>query len=167
MMQTLDIHQEEKQEAEEEMEPVEAESEEDELIEVAIDYAMRFAGAPYIWGGNNPLEGFDCSGFVQEILASMGLDPRGDQTAQGLFNYFQEKGCILDAPTAGALLFFGKDENRITHIAFCINDWQMIEAGGGGRRCRTFKDAAEHNAFVRIRRCDNRDDVIACLYPFP
>jgi len=27
----------------------------------------------YLWGGDDPLAGFDCSGFVIEILKSVGI----------------------------------------------------------------------------------------------
>lgn len=137
-----------------------------ELINVAISYAMQFVGLPYIWGGNNPVQGFDCSGFVQEILASMGVDPSGDQTAQALFNHFLVHGTMVKFPETGALMFFGKDATSISHVSFCINDAQMIEAGGGGRNCKRPIDAAGANAFVRIRTCEARKDVVACIYPF-
>jgi len=140
--------------------------EEVELIEVAIDYAMQFVGIPYIWGGNNPVEGFDCSGFVQEVLASMGLDPKGDQTAQALFNHFLEHGQLLESPEAGSLVFYGKDASKISHVSFCINEWQIIEAGGGGRNCRTSQDAAAAGAYVRVRSIDARADIVSCIYPF-
>jgi cell wall-associated NlpC family hydrolase len=140
----------------------------EDVVEVACWYAIQFAGLPYIWGGNNPLEGFDCSGFAQEILASMGLDPRGDQTAQGLYDHFsdEEEGQLCDEPEAGCLAFYGKPE-RITHVAFCLNEYQMIEAGGGGPACVDAKSAAANNAYVRIRPILARKDLIACIYPFP
>jgi len=30
-------------------------------------------GTPYKWGGNNCLEGYDCSGFVQDALSIIGV----------------------------------------------------------------------------------------------
>jgi len=140
------------------------EDREAEMIEVACDYAMQFAGTPYIWGGNNPLEGFDCSGFAQEILAAMGLDPRGDQTAQMLYDHFIEEGIEME-PQRGCLAFFGEEE-RITHVAFCLSEDQMIEAGGGGRACKDEESAAAHGAYVRVRALDARSDLVACIYPF-
>ncbi|MCJ8172888.1 NlpC/P60 family protein [Clostridium botulinum] len=31
-----------------------------------VNYAMKFRGTPYVWGGDDP-SGFDCSGFVQYV----------------------------------------------------------------------------------------------------
>lgn len=129
-----------------------------------IQYAMQFVGVPYKWGGANPIEGLDCSGLVQLILAAAGIDPPGDQTAQGLYNYFEKYGA-RNAWAAGALAFFGKDVNHVTHVAFCINPYQMIEAGGGGSQILTREDAAKHGAFVRMRHIQSRPDLIAVIKP--
>jgi cell wall-associated NlpC family hydrolase len=124
-----------------------------------IEYAKSMLGTPYIWGGSNALLGFDCSGFVQEVLASIGADPLGDQTAQTLFNHFSKS--IQKEPQKGSLLFFGKDQKRITHIAIALGDGQMIEAGGGGSSTKTRADAEKTGACVRIRPIENRSDLVA------
>ena len=49
-----------------------------------VDYALSFTKIPYRWAGDDPMAGFDCSGYLQEVLASVGMDPRGDQTSQAL-----------------------------------------------------------------------------------
>lgn len=137
-----------------------------ETVDIAIDYAMRFIGTPYIWGGNNPLEGFDCSGFIQEVLKVHGVDPKGDQTSQGLYNHFNSNGLSAQIPFKGCLLFFGNSEYRITHIAMAINKTLMIEAGGGGSKIHTPSEAAEAGAYVRIRPISNRSDLVKAVYPY-
>lgn len=125
-----------------------------------IKYALAFLGKPYIWGGDDPMRGFDCSGLVQELLASVGKDPAGDQTAHGLYLHFSANGTLIQKPEEAALAFFGT-EQRITHVALCLNDYQMIEAGGGGSSTKTVNDAIAQNAFVRIRPISNRKDLVA------
>lgn len=129
-----------------------------------IDYAMRFVGTPYRWGGDDPMTGFDCSGFVQEILASVGLDPKGDQTAQSLFDHFERNGS-LGQGGAGALAFFGKDSKSITHVAFCIDQYRMIEAGGGNSQTLTLDAAIRQNAYIRIRLIKSRQDLQMLIKP--
>ena len=128
-----------------------------------IDYANSFLGLPYIWGGDDTVLGFDCSGLAQEILASVGMDPPGDQTAHGLYKHFLSNG-LVDYRDAGALAFYGTHE-RITHIAFMIDEARVIEAGGGGSRTKTPADAAKHNAFCRIRPLSARRDLVQTIYP--
>jgi cell wall-associated NlpC family hydrolase len=133
-----------------------------------IDYAKMFIGTPYIWGGNGPLSGFDCSGFVQYVLDSCGMDPKGDQTSQSLFDYFekQEGSVNLIRPKPGALLFYGKTESIITHIAIGIDQYRIIESGGGGRSCRSAEDAKKLDACVRIKPFGHRSDLVKIIMPY-
>lgn len=132
---------------------------------IILDYAMQFVGVPYIWGGSNPIDGFDCSGFIQEILASVGRDPRNDQTAQALHDEL-----IKTAPSSnvgpGALIFYGKSTTQITHVNMAIAPHLCIGAMGGGPSCLTKEDAAKKNAFVKIRPINYRDDVVAIVNIF-
>lgn len=95
----------------------------------------------------------------------MGLDPRGDQTAQDLFNYFQINGtpCQLQA---GALAFYGDSRIKIRHVAFCINSVQIIEAGGGSRKVNSVQTAIDQRAFVRVRPALYRTDFIQAYAPY-
>lgn len=133
-------------------------------LELLKLYALTFVGINYKWGGDDPMQGFDCSGFVQELLEAAGIDPLGDQTAQGLYNYFITVSGTTNKEL-GALAFYGKSTDRITHIAFCLDNKLMIEAGGGGSRTIDIQSAASHNAYIRIRPIDKRKDLVACLMP--
>lgn len=131
--------------------------------EALVSYAMHFIGVRYRWGGNNPVSGFDCSGFVCEILRSFGLIGREDLSAQMLFDKFAGQSARLDVPQSGHLLFFGRGFANISHVAIAINSKQMIEAGGGRSNTITKEDAANQNAFVRIRPIDSRSDLVSVV----
>ena len=52
---------------------------------IVSSLAFKFIGLPYIWGGDDTIKGFDCSGFVIELFKSVGILPRkGDWTAETL-----------------------------------------------------------------------------------
>jgi cell wall-associated NlpC family hydrolase len=136
---------------------------------IATEYAMSFCGAPYRWGGENPIEGFDCSGFVQEIMRALGLNPPQDMTSAQLRAYYKKneinlptKESVRECPP-GVLLFYGK--HKITHVAMSIGYGLMIEAGGGGSSTKTTQDAAKAGAFVRIRPILRRGDLVAATDP--
>lgn len=127
-----------------------------------IEYAKSFIGTRYQWGGNGG-GAFDCSGFVQEILASHGFDPSGDQTAQQLYDQLCGMGYVQQIIT-NSVLFFGKSKTNISHVAFHIGNSRMIEAGGGGSRTTDSQDAIDSGAMVRIRPILSRSDLVAGIY---
>ena len=127
-------------------------------------YFTSCINIPYRWGGYNPIEGYDCSGFVQDALSTIGLDPKGDQTANLLYKFFSQpgNGLIKDIASFGNLLFFGNDK-IIRHVAISLSNEAMIEAGGGGSKVNDIQDAIKYNAFVRIRPIKNRNDLHAII----
>jgi cell wall-associated NlpC family hydrolase len=128
-------------------------------MQIMIQYAMRLVGLPYKWGGSNPLEGYDCSGLVQELLLSAGIDPEGDQTAQGLFDWFDLYGERDPKPGIGVLCFYGKNVSSITHVSMMLDPFRVIEAGSGGPKTHTFQEATAQGAFVRIRHISGRKPI--------
>lgn len=130
-----------------------------------VEYAKNFVGIPYVWGGGNPMEGFDCSGFVQWVFQGIGLDPKGDQTAQGLYDYFIKNGKSLSSPNKGALFFYGVSGKSISHVAIGIGDGYIIEAGGGDRSTTSKDTACRVGACVRQRPYNHRKDLVAILLP--
>lgn len=135
-------------------------------LEILKDYALRFVGVPYKWGGAHPCNGLDCSGLVQIILKAAGEDPPGDQTAQGIYNHFAAAGKAQDYLNIGTLLFFGQSVLKITHVAWALNPYQMIEAGGGGSKTLTVTDAIRDEAFVRVSLINSRNDLVSYLKPY-
>jgi cell wall-associated NlpC family hydrolase len=129
-----------------------------------LAYAIELSGLPYVWGGNNPLTGFDCSGYVQWVLKAAGIDPPGDQTAQALYDYFERNGNHV-SPQAGALVFYGRDVKHITHVGFAISPYQMMEAGGGDSTTRDYDRACEQGACVRMSLIEARKDLVASVKP--
>ena len=135
-----------------------------DLKEITLKIAWHYLGTWYKWGGDDP-KGFDCSGFICEILQSVGLIRRyEDYPAQGLWNRFNH--LKIDVPQVGALVFYGSDDKHITHIEMCVNDKLSIGASGGGSKTLTLEDAILQNAFIKIRPIQSRKDIVGFLDPF-
>lgn len=133
-----------------------------ETVDSTIDFAKKFLDVPYIWGGNCSFcqSGMDCSGYAQKILWYCGLDQKGDQTAQGIYNFMEQQSWRSQLGK-GAWIFYGKSRFEISHIAFQISDDEIIEAGGGGRN--TIKPTP--NAKIRIKSIEHRKDIVAVIMP--
>ena len=147
------------------------------MVEIFIIYALSLLKTPYIWGGNSAVDGYekntkeivygglDCSGYVMECLRSVGLAPKGDHTAQGIYNHFINRmtAPISARPNRGDLLFFGKDLDSISHIGIALDAKHFMESGGGNSKTTTIAKAIKANAMVRIRPIDSRKDFLMCV----
>lgn len=128
------------------------------------EYAQKFIGKSYVWGGDGSGKcggGFDCSGLVLECLWAFGLYDGPDTTAQGLYKALKKKGWMevpFDFIAEGDVLFFGKSVESITHTALAIGEGLMIEAGGGGSKCKT---PATSTGKVQVRPI--RANIVAAL----
>jgi cell wall-associated NlpC family hydrolase len=94
------------------------------------DYAMQFHGYAYVWAGNSPATGFDCSGLTQYVvLNTVGIDI-GHGTA-GQLNYGRWVNWGEWLP--GDLIYFaGTYGTGISHAGIYIGDGQMIHAANPG-----------------------------------
>jgi len=92
---------------------------------IAVDWALAQVGTPYIWGGETPGVGFDCSGLVQAAYKVAGISlPR---VAQDQY----DAGPQLSPGTPlepGDLVFFGGGPTDITHVGIYIGNGQMVDA---------------------------------------
>jgi peptidoglycan DL-endopeptidase CwlO len=93
------------------------------VIEAAGDYL----GVPYVWGGEDPKRGLDCSGLTQLVFSRFGIElPRvsRDQARVG------ERVPNLAAARPGDLLFF---DSPVDHVGIYAGDGKMIHAPRPGR----------------------------------
>lgn len=131
-------------------------------MDLLIKYALQFVGTPYRWGGDDSIDGYDCSGFIQELLASIGMDPPHDQTAHGLYLHFKSQQTKYRL--TGALACYGS-KNKIVHIGMFIDGYRIIEAAGGNSNTNNLKEAARDNAYIRVRPFNHRKDLVAIVCP--
>ncbi len=88
----------------------------------AIQAAESQIGVPYVWGGETPGVGFDCSGLVQWSYAQAGIGLPRTSGAQ----YAATTHIPLADIAPGDLLFYGPD--GADHVAMYVGGGEMIEA---------------------------------------
>lgn len=138
----------------------------DEARSIFIWYAKHFIGKPYIWGGDDPVLGFDCSGYVLMCLQGIGKLPRNiDLTAHGLWMRYAPERVLT--PHEGCLVFWSDDGGKsIRHIEICLNDELSLGASGGGSKTKTTDDAIRQNAFIKIQPIIGRGMIAGYVDPF-
>jgi cell wall-associated NlpC family hydrolase len=84
---------------------------------VAVSWALSQIGTPYVWGGETPGVGFDCSGLVQAAYAVAGVAlPRVAQD-----QYDATPKLTPGAPLVpGDLVFFGGGPGSIDHVGLFV-----------------------------------------------
>ncbi|MFJ2620924.1 C40 family peptidase [Glutamicibacter sp. NPDC087344] len=81
--------------------------------------AAKYAGVPYVWGGNTP-SGWDCSGFVKYVYAQHGINiARGTSAILGSGQFKRTSN-----PKPGDLVF----QNGGGHVGIYLGGGQMIGA---------------------------------------
>ena len=100
---------------------------------VAVQTALAQVGTPYLWGGETPDAGFDCSGLVQYAYERAGITlPRTAQTQH-------DAGPLLSLivePVPGDLVFFGADLSHIHHVGIALGQGRMVDAPHTGALVR-------------------------------
>lgn len=93
-----------------------------------VNEAKKYIGVPYVWGGDNPSRGFDCSGYVQWVIneAINILLPRTSYQ-QSLF-LSNHKRLNFDEIRPGDILFFNTSGKDISHVGIAIGDHKFIHA---------------------------------------
>ena len=89
-----------------------------------VNYAMKFLGNPYVWGGTSLTKGADCSGFTMSVMKNFGISlPHysGSQAKSG-------KRIKSSEMRPGDLVFYGNSRGRINHVAMYIGNGQVINA---------------------------------------
>jgi cell wall-associated NlpC family hydrolase len=94
--------------------------------------AERYLGEKYVYGGETPGIGFDCSGFVQYVFGRHSVDlPR---TSRQQAHSGRALPRSVSALAAGDLMLFSSKGAGVDHVAIYAGNNRILHssAGGGG-----------------------------------
>jgi len=98
-----------------------------------VPTAERYVGTPYVYGGDSPRTGFDCSGFVQYVYGLQGVNlPRTSRQMAGSGVAVDPSGRSL---AVGDLLLFSQG-GRISHVAIYAGNGRFIHSSSSGNGVR-------------------------------
>lgn len=87
--------------------------------------AYKYLGIPYLWGGNDPSTGMDCSGFMEYVYKQMGYSI--SRTTYTQVNEGVEVPVTLQDLQPGDLIFFG-DKSAPHHVGMYVGNGMYIQA---------------------------------------
>ncbi len=98
----------------------------DEKFKIMMAEVLKYQGTPYVWAGDNPQTGFDCSGLTQWAYKTVGISlPR---TAETQFEYLEK--IPLEQAQLGDLIFFQNTyKPGVSHVGIFVGNNQMFHAG--------------------------------------
>lgn len=88
-----------------------------------VDKALTYVGGRYVWGGNDPATGVDCSGFVKALYGMIGIELPRYSRSQAELN----TRVALQDMRAGDLVFYARD-GVVYHVAMYIGDGKIVHA---------------------------------------
>jgi peptidoglycan DL-endopeptidase LytE len=92
----------------------------------------EYVGTRYTYGGESPVAGFDCSGFVQYVYSRHGVELPRTSREQGSAGSRLPPG--LGPLRPGDLMLFSSTGGRIDHVAIYAGDGRILHSSrsGGG-----------------------------------
>jgi cell wall-associated NlpC family hydrolase len=125
-----------------------------DAAKVAVSTAMAQVGLPYVWGGDDPAEGFDCSGLTRFAYSAAGIDlPR---TADSQFR--EGPPVPASAPLrSGDLVFYGSAE-RVRHVGLYVGGGRMVTAPHRGEPVQVVSHRWPGDDYVGATRPASRPD---------
>lgn len=87
-----------------------------------VNTAAKYLGVDYVWGGTTP-DGFDCSGLVQYVMKSLGINVSRTSQEQIKNGVPVSKGDLQ----AGDLVFF-ESNGDVHHVGIYVGNGMMIHA---------------------------------------
>jgi peptidoglycan DL-endopeptidase LytE len=93
-----------------------------DVTELVAD-AAELLGKPYVWGGETPQTGFDCSGFIVYLFQKQGISlPR---TVAAIWNV----GTPVSSPSVGDIVFFETSQSGPSHAGIYIGNRRFVHSG--------------------------------------
>jgi len=109
----------------------------------AVNFAKRFIGVPYVWGGSGP-QGFDCSGLVRYVYERFGINLPHSSYAD--FDLGERVSRWALKP--GDLVFF----NGIGHVGLYVGNGRFIHAPHTGTTVQISTLASYSSSYDGARR---------------
>ena len=98
-----------------------------------VNYALKFVGLPYVYGGKSLTTGTDCSGFTMLVYRHFGYS-----IARGARGQMRNGVAVNKSDLKpGDLVFYSEGGAKPTHVAIYIGNGRIVHESTPGRGCVT------------------------------
>ncbi len=95
--------------------------------------ALGLVGTPYVWGGNTPESGFDCSGLIVYVYR----DVAGIRLPRTTLEMSRLLAAAPQTLQAGDLVFFATgNAGRVSHAGIYVGEGRFVHAPSAGGTVR-------------------------------
>lgn len=119
-----------------------------------LSTARRYLGTRYLYGGETPGAGFDCSGFVQYVFGRHGVAlPRTSRQQATAGRRLPESLALLEP---GDLMLFSSKGRRIDHVAIYMGDNRILHSTAGAGKVVYDDLSSPRGKWYLARRVESR-----------
>lgn len=124
--------------------------------------AIGLVGTPYVWGGNTPSSGFDCSGligFVYQEVAGIRL-PR---TTQQMLHMPGQQVSRNQLQSGDIIFFATAGRGRVSHAGIYVGEGRFVHApsSGGTVRLDSVNAAYWNKAYLQAKRVLSSESMVS------
>lgn len=99
------------------------------------NYALKYIGTPYQWGGNNLTRGIDCSAFVQQLYGKIGVSlPR---TAAEQAKVGKNITRLEELQPGDRLYFWDKKRGKVGHTGIYMGNGYFVHSSTNNKGVNT------------------------------
>ncbi|MDF2511966.1 MAG: hypothetical protein K0S04_1832 [Herbinix sp.] len=88
-----------------------------------VQFALKYEGNPYVWGGTSLTNGTDCSGFTKSVFRNFGISIPRTSRSQAVSG----RRISISDLQPGDLVFYARS-GSINHVALYIGNGKVISA---------------------------------------
>lgn len=99
------------------------------------NYSLKFQGTPYVWGGNDPQAGIDCSAFVKFLYGQIGVKLPRTAAEQAMVG--KKITRLEDLQPGDRLYFWSSKRNKVGHTGIYLGNGYFNHSSSNNRGVAT------------------------------